>query len=97
MFAASDPDLTVAQIAISGLVIAGLWRITAWVRNAPVRPNPWGAEIEASLQADDATPICHRCLSPHSNTAWFCEHCGSAVGPYNNLMQIGRASCRESV
>jgi hypothetical protein len=86
MFATSDPDLTVAQIAIGGLVLAGLWRAVVWVRTAPTKPNPWGEEIEASLQAEDATPICHRCLTPHSNAAWFCEHCGSAVGTYNNLM-----------
>jgi hypothetical protein len=38
------------------------------------------------LQADDATLICYRCLTPQSEAAWFCPHCGSAVGPYNNLM-----------
>jgi hypothetical protein len=86
MFATSDPDLTVAQIAIGGLVLAGLWRAVVWVRTAPTKPNPWGEEIEASLQAEDATPICHRCLTPHSNEAWFCRLCGSAVGTYNNLM-----------
>jgi hypothetical protein len=86
MFATSDPDLMVAQIAIGGLVLAGLWRIVVWIRTAPIKPDPWSAEIETSLQAEDATPICHHCLTPHSNTAWFCGHCGSAVGPYNNLM-----------
>jgi hypothetical protein len=56
------------------------------VRAATPKPEPWGAEVEASVQADDATPICHRCLTPHSELAWFCEHCGGAVGTYNNLM-----------
>jgi hypothetical protein len=25
-------------------------------------------------------------LTPQPSTAWFCRHCGRAVGPYNNLM-----------
>ena len=86
MFKPADPDLFIAGLAVAGLIIAGLWRLAVWVRNAPVRPDPWSAEIESSLQQPEATPICHRCLTPHSNEAWFCEHCGSAVGSYNNLM-----------
>ena len=82
----TDPNKIVAGLGVAGLLLGGLWRLAAWVRSAPVKPEPWGAEIEASLQAEDATPICHRCLYPHSETAWFCEHCGSAVGTYNNLM-----------
>jgi hypothetical protein len=86
MFAASDPDLFVAQIAIGGLVLAGCWRVIVWVRNAPVRPDPWDAEFEQKMQ-DPATPLtCHHCSTPQPPDAWFCEHCGRAVGPYNNLM-----------
>ena len=86
MIETSDPDLIVAELALAGLVLAGLWRFAAWVCATPITPDPWGAEITASLEQPDATPICHRCLTPYSNDAWFCEHCGSAVGPYNNLM-----------
>ncbi len=82
----TDPNKIVAGLGVAGLLLGGLWRLGVWVRSSPVKPNPWSAEIEASLQAEDATPICHRCLTPHSNVAWFCEHCGSAVGTYNNLM-----------
>jgi hypothetical protein len=86
MFAASDPDLFVAQIAIGGLVLAGFWRIIVWVRNAPVRPDPWDAEFEQKMQDPDTLEFCHHCSTPQPPGAWFCEHCGSAVGPYNNLM-----------
>ena len=25
-------------------------------------------------------------MTPQEPEAWFCKHCGAAVGPYNNLM-----------
>jgi hypothetical protein len=81
-----DPNLMVAELVAAGLALAGLWRLFVWVRDAPCKPDPWGIEIEASLQQADATPICHRCLSPYQDNAWFCETCGAAVGPCNNLM-----------
>jgi len=82
----NDPNQFVAVLGVAGLSLAAFWRLILWVRAATPKPEPWGAEVEASLQSEDATPICHRCLTPHSNAAWFCEHCGNAVGPYNNLM-----------
>jgi len=82
----NDPNQIVAWLGVAGLSLAAFWLLILWVRAARPKPEPWGEEIEASLQAEDATPICHRCLTPHSNVAWFCEHCGSAVGTYNNLM-----------
>ena len=86
MHGTSDPNLIVGELASSGLVLVGLWRLFVWIRDAPSTPNPWSVEIEESLQQADATPICHRCLTPHQTDARFCEHCGSAVGTYNNLM-----------
>jgi ribosomal protein L40E len=70
----------------AGLVLVFLWRFFAWVSEIPVTPDPWSEEIEKKLRAPDAVEICHRCFTPQPPTAWFCEHCGSAVGPYNNLM-----------
>ena len=86
MFAVSDPDLFVAQIAIGGLVLAGCWRVIVWVRNAPVRPDPWDAEFEQKMQDPDTPQTCQHCSTPQPPGAWFCGHCGRAVGPYNNLM-----------
>jgi hypothetical protein len=84
MFAVSDPDLFVAQIAIGGLVLAGFWRVIVWVRNAPVRPNPWGAEFEQKMQDPDTPETCHHCSTPQPPGAWFCEHCGRVINSYNN-------------
>jgi hypothetical protein len=86
MAESGDSNQIIAVLGVVGLTLAALWRLVLWVRAATPGPEPWGAEIEASLQAEDAVPICHRCLTPHSNEAWFCEHCGSAVGNYNNWM-----------
>ena len=84
MLATSDPNLLIGSLAIGGLVLAALWKVVAWVRDAPVRPEPWDVEVEHQLQT--AQEICPHCSTPQPPTAWFCEHCGRAVGPYNNLM-----------
>ena len=47
-------------------------------------PNPWPILIEKAIHDSDAIPVCHRCFTPHG-ARWFCEGCGSAIGPYNNL------------
>ena len=86
MLAASNPDLVVAQLAIGGLLLVGFWRLIGWVRNAPIRPDPWDAEIEQKLQQPETPETCHHCSTPQAPGAWFCNQCGASVGPYNNLM-----------
>ncbi|MBI3851491.1 MAG: zinc ribbon domain-containing protein [Verrucomicrobia bacterium] len=61
-------------------------RLLTWIRQAPVKSDPWSPEIEEAVQQADATPLCHKCFTPQPPGSWFCEHCGSAVGPYNNWM-----------
>jgi hypothetical protein len=91
MLAASNPDLVVAQIAIGGFLLAGLWRLISWVRNAPIRPDPWDAETEQKLQQRETPEICHHGSTPQAPGAWFCSQCGASVGPYNNLMPYVQA------
>jgi hypothetical protein len=86
MLAFSDSNLIVAGLATGGLVLAALWRLVGWVREAPVKPDPWDHAIELKLQAPETTEACPHCSTPQSPGAWFCPHCGKAVGPYNNLM-----------
>jgi hypothetical protein len=38
------------------------------------------------VQDADAVPICHHCLTQIPPGQWFCETCGTSVGPYNNVM-----------
>jgi hypothetical protein len=61
-------------------------QLIRWIQAAPLKPEPWGQEVEEEINRPDATPVCHKCFAPHSDAAWFCEKCGSAVGTYNNLM-----------
>jgi hypothetical protein len=75
-------------ILLSGVVFGGftIYRLIAWVRAAPLSPDPWDSEVATSLEELDAGPLCHRCFAPQPANQWFCEHCGSAVGDYNNWM-----------
>jgi hypothetical protein len=82
----SDPNLIVAGLGVGLLALAGLWCLIVWVREAPQKPDPWDAEIGRRLEEPEAVEICHHCFTQQPPNAWFCEHCGSAVGPYNNIM-----------
>ena len=80
------PELRVALLATAVMGVLLLYRLFLWVREAPVTPDPWDTEIEKQIHESDATVICHKCLTPQPHGQWFCEHCGSAVGDYNNVM-----------
>src|SRR5690348_14898393 len=82
----SDPNLTVGCYGLGLLALAVLWRPFAGVREAPATPDPWDAEVQQKLPAPESQEVWHRCLTPHAPGTWFCQHCGTAVGPYNNLM-----------
>jgi hypothetical protein len=86
MIAASDPYQVVAALGMAFLLLVGLWQLIVWVREAPITPDPWDAGIEQKLSEPDAVEVCSHCLTEQPPTAWFCSHCGKAVGPYNNLM-----------
>ena len=86
MFGTSDPNQMVAGLGVVFLLLAGLWRLIGWIREAPPKPDPWDAEVERKLEEPEAVEVCHHCLTQQPPNAWFCEHCGSAVGPYNNMM-----------
>ena len=86
MIAPHHSELLVATLAVVGLAIGFFLRLIAWVRDAPVTPDPWDAATEEKLSAPETEQTCHHCSTPQKSDAWFCPHCGSAVGPYNNLM-----------
>jgi hypothetical protein len=86
MIAASDPNMLIAKLAIGGLMVGLFWRFIVWVRESPTKPDPWDAETEKKLSDEETPQPCHHCSTPLSSVAWFCPHCGSAVGPYNNMM-----------
>jgi hypothetical protein len=69
-----------------GILSALIYCAVRWVRSAPMTADPWGAEVERTIQEPETPALCHRCLTPQKDDAWFCPKCGSAVGPYNNYM-----------
>ena len=76
-------------LAIFIFLGAGIYLFARWVRGAPARPDPWENAPSPSAENAEAaaeSPVCLRCLTPHKPEAYFCPHCGSAVGPYNNWM-----------
>jgi hypothetical protein len=86
ILAASDPDMLIAKLALGGIAAVFCWRLIGWVRESPVTPDPWDAGTEEKLADPETQQACHHCSTPLKSTAWFCPHCGSAVGQYNNLM-----------
>jgi hypothetical protein len=83
---ADDPDRLIGFLGIIGLSCCGLWLLIRWLFKEPTQPDPWGAEINAELAAEEATPLCHRCLFPHDQQTNFCPECGAPVGTYTNLL-----------
>jgi len=84
--ASNDPNVLIGEIALAGLAVAFFCRFLVWVRDAPVKPDPWDVETEQKMSSPEIPAACHRCSLPLKPDAWFCPHCNSAVGPYNNLM-----------
>ena len=82
----SDPNMIIGGFALGGLALWVFWQFLAWIKNAPVKPDPWDAEVEQKLSEPETPEICPHCLTEQSPTAWFCRGCGRAIGPYNNLM-----------
>jgi ribosomal protein L40E len=69
------------------LIAFGFVRVLAkWIQDAPATPDPWGRETQEAVDSPDLPEVCHHCSASNEPTAWFCGHCGSAIGPYNNLM-----------
>jgi hypothetical protein len=83
---AVDPAREVASLAILGLVGFGLWGLTRWITNAPLRPDPWDDKTATEMLNEEAPALCHRCLEPHDESTHFCPNCGAPVGQYTNML-----------
>ena len=91
------PEILVAVLAVGGLCCVAVWRVVRWLHRSPPTPDPWDESTGALMDKEDATPLCHRCLSPHDSSVNFCLHCGATVGQYTNwlpypyLFSVGHA------
>jgi hypothetical protein len=78
------PDGALMLVAF-GITLV-VWRLVRGVQEAPIRPDPWDSDVEDSLQASEAVPVCHHCFTPQFEHSRFCQECGSSIGAYNNLL-----------
>ena len=83
---ASEPELRVGILAVAVLFCFGVWAFQRWLRKAPTHPDPWDETVTAEMENEEATPLCHRCLTPHDAAAEFCPTCGVCVGQYTNWL-----------
>lgn len=81
-----DPELLVGILAIAFLVCCGVWALMKFVLQGPVQPDPWDESITTEIGGEEATPLCHRCLTAHEPSTDFCPTCGAAVGQYTNWL-----------
>jgi hypothetical protein len=54
-------------------------------------PDPWPKEVDISVRAPDAIPLCIDCLYPQEEHPWFCPHCHFPTGecvPMMHYLQI---------
>ena len=73
----------------SVLCAIAIYLFVRWFRQGTPKPDPWELEPAQAAPGESGVsevPLCVRCLTPHVDTAYFCPHCGHAVGPYNNYM-----------
>ncbi len=79
-------EIMVAALVILGICGLAIYRVVLWLMEAPRTPDPWGDEIDKTLNEDEAVPLCHHCLTPQEHNGWFCPECGATVGPYSNYL-----------
>jgi hypothetical protein len=80
------PEETVVALAVLGLLGAAIYLFWQWLLACPRTPDPWGAEVEQAVEADEAVPVCPHCLAPQEHNGWFCPECGATSGPYCNYL-----------
>lgn len=59
-------------------------RLKRWW-NAPLH-YPWPDELNEEVCGPDSARLCHRCFAAQEHLGWFCPECGTATGPYNNIL-----------
>jgi len=78
--------MTALGIGLVAVAVLTIYRAYLWYKSGPVAPDPWGSDIEATLQNGEATPLCTHCLEPQDHHGWFCPNCGASVGPDSPLL-----------
>lgn len=82
----TDPTREVGFWGLAVLTGCLLWRVLRQALRRPAHPDPWDSSVAATLETEEAAPLCHRCLTPHDSLAHFCSNCGAPVGTCTNLL-----------
>jgi hypothetical protein len=81
-----SPESITGIWGLLGLGTCAIWLFVRWLKDGPATPDPWDHDVTEALQKEEASPLCHRCLSPHDDRANFCATCGAPVGVYTNWL-----------
>jgi hypothetical protein len=84
MSPANDREL--AALVFFGILCVVIYRVVLWVMEAKRTADPWSSEVDEAINQQEATPLCHHCLTPQDHNGWFCPRCGATVGPYSNYL-----------
>jgi hypothetical protein len=80
----SELERQLVPVVVILITCAGVWLFLQWLWSGSARPDPWGAELDEALQAEELPPTCFHCSATYSPLDRFCPACGSSVGAYNN-------------
>lgn len=83
---ANSPEMQFGVWAAGGLCAYGIWTLARRLFGGPKSPDPWDETVAAEIECESATPLCHRCLTPHHPSANFCPDCGATVGEFTNWL-----------
>ncbi len=78
--------MKIEALVIIGVGAVAVYRVLLWLMEAARTPDPWGPEVEAEVEKEDAVPLCPHCLAPQKHNGWFCPECGSTVGQFGNYL-----------
>jgi hypothetical protein len=76
----SRPEQLAGLLGVAAICGYAIWAFARWFFGGSVRPDPWDDQVTQEVAEEEATPLCHRCLTPHHRLANFCPSCGAPVG-----------------
>lgn len=84
--AGPEKGMELGALIFLAAIFVAIYRLSRWIMECPATSNPWGNEIEESLNRWEALPLCDKCLTPQEHDGWFCPECGSTFGAYCNYL-----------
>lgn len=83
----------VATSVVMVLIALALWKTWRRCLSSPLPPDPWDGQLEPVQPADEAHPLCPRCLETHHELEQFCPNCGNPVSVYVSCLPFESVLC----